>query len=180
MTTVLFFHHLASLPEVLASGQELARQARDSMSDEDALAVGFARPAGTWAWSVQPWNPPTAGGGLLSAGQDAGSSPSAADLFSVFTRDRSRVLSPQLAAALERDNGALAALGSHLRTAEIRRLARQHGGDAADGDALARLSLSGQAMASSQRGPGRVGVPAPIRRRGHGCAVGVWVPETLS
>lgn len=162
---VLFFHHRDSLPDVLAGGQDLAAQAWALAHGGDVLAVGFWPQTGAPAWSALPWTRPFPGG-APPGNDDAAETLDAAGLFGVLTRSRERPLPAQLAADLERDGGALQMIAGYSRRlyeAEVARLVRQHGGDRADGRALALLGLAGQVGASTQ--PGRPVPPIAVAGR---------------
>lgn len=137
-TAVFFFHHRAELPSVLAAGYELLTHAGDDAPGVDVLSIGAARRQGGITWSVQPWSAVP-----KNCPEGGNEDDSAAALLEVLARRREGVMSPRLAAALDRDAAALSAIGSpRLLAAEIRRLTRVHGGAAADAEVLARLSFA--------------------------------------
>jgi hypothetical protein len=150
-TVVLFFHHRAALPGVLALGNELLAHAEHSSPEEDVLVVGVTG----WAedrpcWSMQPWGQAVPSGAINPVHENR---TGVARLFETFIRDVDRTLSLRLAAALERDQVTLLTLGRpRLLMAEIRRLTRAHGGDAHDAEALAQLSVSELASDGARRG----------------------------
>lgn len=119
-TAVVFFHYHASIQQAMSTARHLLEDAKDKVDGKHALAIGYLRRSGVSEVSIQPW-----------PGPDGDST---AALFGLFAKDAEHMLSPRLAADLERDADALEELRvaserqnrRELYVGELARLVRRH------------------------------------------------------